>query len=172
MGSGGEFITSLITQADELARRIRRWNEWRVEQQIAAEKRTIDLRVEQASETKANLLTAQRLQANTEWVKTSVQIRQWVDWLASRTGRWASAWAFFIGLTIVAGSLGWLSGVNTPPLVGCPTNTSLCYRLRFRGTKLVMTDLSKTKCTTTRKGITCILLNQTQKKSNNSDKQK
>ncbi len=97
--------------------------------------------------------------------KISVQIRQWVDWVGGRAGRWVDAWVFLVALIAVAGGLGWMWCLNTQPLIGCPTNTSLCYQLRLWGRKVVMTDLSKPQCANTSMGITCLLPNQAPEKS-------
>lgn len=110
-------------------------------------------------------MAAQKLRANREWVRKSTQIRQWIDWLVGRIGRWTEMWLFVIGMAAVFGGLGWLWCLNSQPLIVCSSSTSPCYRLRLWGTKMVSADLAKTQCTKTRQGISCLLPNQAHKKS-------
>ena len=67
MGMGDQFVTTFITKTDELARRLKQWNEWRLESELALERRTINIRIEQESDDKAYHKAAQLLKANIHW---------------------------------------------------------------------------------------------------------
>ena len=162
---GTEFITALVAQTDELARRLLEWNERFLETKLALQERSIEVRVEQLSDVLADQKSATRLRANKQWVKKSEQIRLWLDWLGGRISHTADNGLFLIAVAALGGSLGWVLCLNAQPFIACASTSSLCYQLKFWGEKTTVADIAKNQCTQTREGIVCMLPQQKHKKS-------
>jgi hypothetical protein len=165
---GTQFVTALVTQADQFARRLRQWNERTVAQQVAqqveAQKRTIDVRVVQEAKSKAIEL----LKTSKEWVDSEQQrlqllerkgeeARRWLSWLMGIVRRSANSWIFFILWSVTVAGWGWVGGINTPPILICQSQQDLCYRMRFRGVKRALANMPALECTKTRKGLMCLI---------------
>lgn len=135
-----------------------------MKEKVEQEKRTIDLRVEQASDAKALEL----LKTNQQWVQSQAkrlqlfkqrneQYRQWLTWLFYLIGRNLNTWMFFVVWTVAIGTWGWIGGINTPNGIFCPTRSSLCYSARFWGEKKALSDVKNPQCTQTRQGLMCLV---------------
>ena len=65
--------------------------------------------------------------------------------------------------TVVATSLGWVWGINTPSTIVCKSRTSFCYQMKW-GAKLTASELPKTQCKKTRNRTVCVLPERSQEK--------
>ena len=151
-----------------------------VTQRVEQERRTIDVRVDTASEAKAPQLATQMLKDNKEWVASEAQrlilkqqkdeqFRKSWDWFMSIIGRFANTTVFFVVWGVVAAASGWIGGINTPLSVICSNRTSLCYQARIRAVKSVSADMPpKPQCTKTSKGLICVIENTTERTSTES----
>lgn len=146
---GDETLAAFFREADAIAARIREWNARRVEQQFAALERTIDLRVEKASEALAVQLAQKKLKASTEWVQTQQQRllfwQQVTDqfkscflWFGRWLGSGFSGICFYMTSVIVYVALGTFFGVNLPTRIACPNAKSPCYLLRWDKSSVVL----------------------------------
>ena len=165
---GASFVTTLIDKTDRLARRLKQWNEWRVESELALERRTINIRIEQESDQKGQQIAHQRLTKNKEWILSEQQrlqlverrgedTRRWLNWLFSIVRRSANTWIFFIGWTVSIAAWGWVGGINTPVGIICSTRESLCYSARVWGVKKAASESKKHLCTKTKLGLMCLV---------------
>ena len=176
MGMGDQFVATFITKTDELARRLKQWNEWRLESELALERRTINIRIEQESDDKAQRKAAQLLKANIHWNQSEEvrlklverqreDTRKWLMSLFTMLKRNANTWIFFIGWTSSMVIWGWLGGLNTPVGITCHTRASLCYSLRFWGVKKAAFEPKPPLCTKTKLGLMCLVEPAAKKKS-------
>ena len=168
MGMGDQFVATFITKTDELARRLKQWNEWRLESELALERRTINIRIEQESDDKAQRKAAQLLKANIHWNQSEEvrlklverqreDTRKWLMSLFTMLKRNANTWIFFIGWTSSMVIWGWLGGLNTPVGITCHTRASLCYSLRFWGVKKAAFEPKQPICAKTKLGLMCLV---------------
>ncbi len=140
-----------------------------VEQQLAEERHTIDIRIDQSLALKAPQLAAQMVKDNQDWVATErerIQLeyenderkRKWLNWFLGVVGRSANTTVFFVLWGVVTAGWGWAGGINTPMKITCSTRTSLCYQVRIRAVKSALSDLPNPGCDRliqTDKGLLC-----------------
>jgi hypothetical protein len=138
-----DTLTPFFAHADAIAQRIREWNEYRLEQQIADQKRTIDVQIEKASNTKAT----DKLKKSKAWLELRQQrferFKGFLFWLGGWVGSGRSG-IFTYAITITAVALGSVMiGINTPSTIPCPDKKSYCYQLRIDKNQVILPEQAK-----------------------------
>ncbi|MBW4559196.1 MAG: hypothetical protein KME59_25420 [Trichormus sp. ATA11-4-KO1] len=146
---GDETLGAFFREADAIAQRIREWNEYRLEQEIAAKKRTLDIEVEKTSDAKAVKLAYQKLETLQAWNEAqserkklreqrSEQFKSNVFWFGSWIGSGKSGIFFFICAILIFAVLGLMGGLNWPTTIACKTDSGGCYLLRWNKSTVVL----------------------------------
>ncbi|MBC1222416.1 hypothetical protein GNF09_21455 [Nostoc sp. UCD120] len=126
-----EGFSAFFAHADAIAQRVREWNEYRLEQEIADQKRTIDLKIEKASDVKA----VEKLKKSKEWLKHRQQrfekVKELLFWIGAWVGSGRSGTLFFLSGIVTFATLGLIAGLNWPTTIACKSGSGGCYLLRF-----------------------------------------
>ncbi|MDZ7965858.1 MAG: hypothetical protein RM368_12920 [Nostoc sp. DedSLP03] len=154
---GDDTLTIFFAHADAVAQRIREWNEYRLKQEIAAQKRTIDIQIDKASDTKAIQIAQQHLKGSTQWVQLEQQrqklnkqrfeqFKEFVFWLGGWVGSGRSGIFFFICGVLISATATAVVIINLPTFLSCPNSKSLCYQvyqMRFNNQSVILPGQAK-----------------------------
>ncbi|QLE52656.1 hypothetical protein FD724_32225 (plasmid) [Nostoc sp. C057] len=138
-----EGFSAFFAHADAIAQRVREWNEYRLEQEIAHQKRTIDIQIEKAS----NAKLYSKLKKSKEWIKVRQErfekFKEFLFWIGGWIGSGRSGIITY-SITISAVALGSVMiGINTPSTIPCPDNKSYCYQLRIDKKQVILPEQAK-----------------------------
>ncbi|MCG6133999.1 MAG: hypothetical protein MET45_04975 [Nostoc sp. LLA-1] len=146
---GDETLATFFREADAIAQRIREWNEYRLEQEIAAKKRTLDIQVEKTSDAKAVKLAYQKLEKLQAWNEAqktrkqlleqrSEQFKSNVFWFGQWLGSGLSGVFVYLTTAAMAAVASLALGINLPNIIACKNDTGICYQLRLNKSSVVL----------------------------------